>query len=45
MSVSTATPGSPRLSVLLNGVARQTQVVAHVVAVSGRERPRAEGPS
>lgn len=45
MSISTATPGSPRLSVLLNGVARQTPVVAHVVAVSGGGRLRAEGPS
>ncbi|MFI7510538.1 roadblock/LC7 domain-containing protein [Micromonospora aurantiaca] len=35
MSVTTATPRNPQLSVVLDGLARQIPAVAHVVAVSG----------
>ncbi|MEV4830581.1 roadblock/LC7 domain-containing protein [Micromonospora sp. NPDC049257] len=35
MSVITATPRNPQLSVVLDGLSRQIPAVAHVVAVSG----------
>ncbi|MGC5054586.1 roadblock/LC7 domain-containing protein [Micromonospora sp. DT48] len=35
MSVTTATPRNPQLSVVLDGLARHIPAVAHVVAVSG----------